>query len=233
MAKLLSVNIGKPRPNPWKDSLVTGIDKRPADGPVEVRAPGPKGTGAVGLVGDRVYDTEHHGGDDQAVYAYAREDLDLWAAELGRELPAGLFGENLTTSGLDVNGALIGERWRIGDEVLLEVCCPRIPCSTFRGWMGEKGWLRRFTERALPGAYLRVVEPGRIAAGDPVTVEYRPDHDVTVALVFRAQTLEPELAPRLLAAKALPEKILSAARAVAARQGAPAPDRQAVRRDPA
>ena len=73
---VLSVNVGRPRPNPWKRLAATGIDKRPVDGPVAVAAPGPKGTGAVGLAGDRVYDTAHHGGDDQAVYAYAREDLD-------------------------------------------------------------------------------------------------------------------------------------------------------------
>ncbi|WP_433179164.1 MOSC domain-containing protein [Actinoallomurus sp. CA-150999] len=143
MALIVSVNIGVPRSNPWKDSGVTGIDKRPIDGPVTVTAPGPKGTGAVGLAGDRVYDIRNHGGDDQAVYAYAREDLDRWAAELGRELPDGVFGENLTTSGADVNAALIGERWRVGDRLVLEVSCPRIPCGTFQGWMREQGWIKR------------------------------------------------------------------------------------------
>lgn len=203
MPLLLSVNVGKPRPNPWKPSGTTGIDKQPVPGPVAVRAPGPKGTGAVGLAGDRVYDVENHGGDEQAVYAYAREDLDAWAESLGRELPPGVFGENMTTSGLDVNGALIGERWRVGDTVVLEVTAPRIPCGTFRGWMGERGWLKRFTERALPGAYLRVIEPGEIQADDPIEVVHRPDHDVTVALTFRALTNERELLPRLLAAGAL------------------------------
>src|SRR3954454_20938185 len=106
--KLLSVNVGKPRPNPWKGLSATGIDKQPVDGPVAVSAPGPKGTGAVGLAGDRVYDVKHHGGVDQAVYAYAREDLDSWEPELGRPLHNGAFRENLTSLGLDVNGALIG-----------------------------------------------------------------------------------------------------------------------------
>ncbi|MEV5754967.1 MOSC domain-containing protein [Actinoallomurus sp. NPDC052308] len=208
MALLVSVNVGRPRPNPWKDTGTTGIDKRSVDGPVAVTAPGPKGTGAVGLAGDRVYDVKHHGGADQAVYAYAREDLDRWAAELGRELPDGVFGENLTTSGLDVNGALIGERWRIGEQVLLEVSCPRIPCGTFQGWMEEQGWIKRFTRAALPGAYLRVIEPGEIQTGDPITVEDRPVHDVTVALAFRALTAEPDLLPKLLVAEALPEEDL-------------------------
>jgi MOSC domain-containing protein YiiM len=205
--KLLSVNVGKPQPNPWKGLDATGIDKRPVHGPVAVTAPGPKGTGAVGLAGDRVHDVKHHGGPDQAVYAYAREDLDGWQNELGRPLENGVFGENLTTVGLNVNSALIGERWRLGLDVILEVSCPRIPCATFQGWLERDGWIKRFTQAALPGAYLRVIAPGDIRAGDPVEVVHRPDHDVTVALVFSAMTLEPELLPRLPAADALPEEI--------------------------
>jgi MOSC domain-containing protein YiiM len=210
--KLLSVNVGVPRPNPWQARTATGIDKRPVDGPVAVTAPGPRDTGAVGLAGDRVYDVKHHGGGDQAVYAYAREDLDRWEAELGRPLANGSFGENLTTDGLDVNGALIGERWRIGPDVILEVSCPRIPCATFQGWLGREGWVKRFTRAALPGAFLRVIEPGDIRAADPVEIVHRPGHDVTVALAFRAITSEPELLPRLLAADALPEKSKELAR---------------------
>jgi MOSC domain-containing protein YiiM len=204
--KLLSVNVGRPRPNPWKGLRATGIDKRPTDGPVAVTAPGSKGTGEVGLAGDRVYDVKNHGGLDQAVYAYAREDLDGWEAELGRPLENGVFGENLTTLGLDVNGALIGERWRIGPDVVLEVSCPRLPCGTFQGWLERDGWIREFTRAALPGAYLRVIEPGDIRAADPVEIVSRPGHDVTVALVFRAMTREPELLPRLLVADALPQE---------------------------
>ncbi|MCW2641181.1 MAG: domain containing protein [Dactylosporangium sp.] len=220
MAQLISVNLAVPRPNPAKGVGVTGIDKQPVPGPVPVRAPGPKGTGlGSGLVGDRVFDTAHHGGDDQAVYAYAREDLDTWEAELGRTLPGGVFGENLTTSGLDVTGALIGERWRVGEQVVLEVADPRIPCGTFARWMAEQGWVKRFTVRAVPGAYLRVIVPGEIRAGDPVVVVSRPEHDVTIGLTFRALTREPELLPRLLAADALPEKI----RELATRRTAPFP----------
>jgi MOSC domain-containing protein YiiM len=205
--KLLSVNVGRPRPNPWKGLHLTGIDKGPVDGPVAVAAPGPKGTGAVGLAGDRVYDVKHHGGTDQAVYAYAREDLDRWEAELGRPLENGAFGENLTTLELDVNGALIGERWRIGADVVLEVSCPRIPCGTFQGWLERDGWIGEFTRAALPGAYLRVIEPGEIRAADPIEIISRPGHDVTIALTFRALTREPDLLPRLLAADAMPLEI--------------------------
>ncbi|MFK0114827.1 MOSC domain-containing protein [Streptomyces sp. NPDC090994] len=214
--KLLSVNLGRPEPVPYSDHPqgVTGIDKRPVDGPVRIAAPGPDGGG--GVVGDAVCDTRHHGGDDQAVYAVAREDLDDWERELGRTLRSGAFGENLTTVGLDVSGALIGERWRIGPDVLLEVTCGRIPCRTFQGHLGEKQWVRRFTRKGAPGAYLRVIEPGEVRAGDPVEVVHRPGHEVTVALQFRAVTTERELLPRLLAAgEALHPVALAQARAYA------------------
>lgn len=205
--KVTSVNVGRPRPNPWKRLEQTGIDKRPVQGAVEVRAPGPKGTGEVGLAGDRAWDVKNHGGYDQAVYAYAREDLDGWERELGRELSSGAFGENLTTAGIDVNAALIGERWRVGDQVVLEVSAPRLPCATFQGWLEREGWIKRFTEAALPGPYLRVIEPGSLSAGDEITVLERPDHDVTVGVAFRALTTDPALLPRLTAAGALPQSV--------------------------
>lgn len=205
--KLLSVNIGKPRRNPWKPVTLTGIDKQPVDGPVMVTIPGPRGNGDVGLAGDRAHDVEHHGGADQAVYAYAREDLDTWEAELSRPLRNGVFGENLTTRGLAVNGAVIGERWRIGRDVILEVCGFRTPCGTFQGWLERTGWITRFTQAAIPGAYLRVIAEGQICADDPVEIVHRPDHDVTVALAFRALTREPDLLPRLPAAEALAQEI--------------------------
>ncbi|MFI9239639.1 MOSC domain-containing protein [Streptomyces sp. NPDC053079] len=205
---LISVNVGRPRTaddrpgfsGVFAEGLASGIDKRPVEGPVEVAAPGPKGTAGSGLAGDAVVSLRHHGGDDQAVYAFAREDLDGWERELGRRLPDGAFGENLTTSGIDVNGARIGERWRIGTDLLLEVTAPRIPCRTFADWLGESGWIRRFTQEAAPGAYLRVIEPGRIRAGDAVTVVHRPAHDVSVSQVFRALTTERALLPGVLAA---------------------------------
>ncbi|MFH8789786.1 MOSC domain-containing protein [Streptomyces roseoverticillatus] len=203
---LLSVNVGRagtadiPGVPGFEAGLATAIDKRPVDGPVAVAAPGPKGIGGSGLAGDTIVSLRHHGGDDQAVYAFAREDLDRWEQELGRPLPNGSFGENLTTSGVDVNGARIGERWRIGPDLVLEVSAPRIPCRTFATWLGEAGWLKRFTQEAAPGAYLRVIEPGEIRAGDPVTVVHRPDHEVTVSFLFRANTVERTLLPRVLAA---------------------------------
>lgn len=205
MAKVQTVNVAVPRPNPARDTGLTGIDKQPVTDPVQVRAPGPRQGGlGGGLIGDKICDTRHHGGDDQAVYAYAREDLDRWASELGRALPNGVFGENLTTAGLDVTGALVGEQWRIGEQVVLEVTTARVPCGTFATWMAEHSWIKRFTAAVRPGAYLRVLVPGAVQAGDPVRVVHRPDHDVTVGVTFRALTGEPELLPELLAADALP-----------------------------
>ncbi|GHA06140.1 sulfurase [Streptomyces purpurascens] len=217
------MNLGRAKAVPYTDNPegVTGIDKQPVDGAVRVSAPGPKGIGGSGLAGDAVCKLEHHGGDDQAVYAMAREDLDEWERELGRTLADGAFGENLTTQGLDVSGARIGERWRIGPEVVLEITSGRIPCRTFQGHLEEKGWVKRFTQRGAPGAYLRVIEPGAIRAGDAVEIVHRPDHDVTVALQFRAVTTDRPLLPRLLAAgEALHPEVLRAAREYVEKYGA-------------
>lgn len=191
---LRSVNVGMPREAAWAGIGRTSIDKAPVAGPVEVHR--------LGLVGDQVSDTRHHGGPDQAVYAFAREELDWWAGQLGDELRDGEFGENLTTEGLAVDDAEVGERWRIG-TALLEVASIRTPCNDFKSWMGRGGhdntaWVRRFTEHARVGAYLRVLQPGVLAAADTVEVVHRPGHGVTASLMFRAVTREPELLPRLL-----------------------------------
>ncbi|WP_448318642.1 MOSC domain-containing protein [Streptomyces sp. CO7] len=219
--KVLSINLGSASAVTYTshpDGL-TGIDKRPADGPVRISAPGPKGAGASGLSGDAICELRHHGGDDQAVYAFAREDLDEWERELGRPLRNGVFGENLTVSGLDVSGARIGERWRVGPDVVLQVTSPRIPCNTFQGHMAEPQWVKRFTAKGAPGAYLRVVSPGEVRAGDAVEVVRRPDHEVTIALCFRAVTLERALLPRLLeAGEDLPEEERAAVHKYMARQ---------------
>ncbi len=194
MGHLLAVNVGRPRAL-WAGgrSELTAIRKRAAPGPVAVRR--------LGLDGDGVADTRHHGGVDRAVYAFAAEDLARWSAELAATLPPGVFGENLTTEGVGVNEALVGERWRVG-TALLEVAEVRIPCGTFARWLTGLGhdvprWVARFTAEARPGPYLRVLEEGVLAAGDPVVVEHRPEHDVTVSEMFRALTTERDLLPRL------------------------------------
>ena len=206
---MLSVNLARVRPNPDAPSRPTGIDKAAVDEPVMVRPPGPmRGGLGSGLVGDSIGNQKLHGGDDQAVYAYAREDLDGWQALLARPLNNGMFGENLTTSGVDVTDALIGERWRIGsDGPLLEVSAPRTPCRTFSAFLGLHNWIKTFTNAAKPGAYLRVISPGVLRAGDEISIDHRPDHDVTIGLVFRARMSDPDLLPQLSAADALSSEL--------------------------
>lgn len=208
-ATVLSVNLGRPAVDRGKPANTTGIDKQPVTSARVVAPPAREVTRRLGpdarsgLVGDYIGDGKHHGGTVQAVYACAREDLDALGAQVGREFASGAFGENLTTVGLDVTGALIGERWRIGagdDAVELVVTCPRIPCNTFRAFIAERGWLRTFTRAAMPGAYLAVVRPGVVRAGDPIEVIFRPDHEVTIGVLFRSQTIERELAPLVLTA---------------------------------
>jgi MOSC domain-containing protein YiiM len=168
----------------------TGIDKKPVDGRVAVHP--------LGLEGDVQVNRRHHGGEGQAVYAYAQEDADFWAAELGRGLPPGRFGENLRTSGLDLTGALLGERWRIG-TALFEVTAWRTPCANFARFWDVPDLVKRFAAHGATGAYLRVLETGEIGTGDAVDIVSRPDHGITVGTAFRIVMTEkarlPELAP--------------------------------------
>jgi MOSC domain-containing protein YiiM len=214
MANVLSVNLARVRANPDAPSRRTGIDKAAADEPVMVSAPGPMESGrGSGLIGDTIGNQKLHGGDDQAVYAYAREDLDAWETRLARPLTNGMFGENLTTSGVDVTHARIGERWRVGTDGLeLEVSAPRTPCRTFSAFLQLDHWIKTFTEAAIPGAYLRVISPGTVRAGDAISIDDRPEHDVTIDLVFRARMSEPDLLAQLLEAGALSAKLRAYAR---------------------
>jgi MOSC domain-containing protein YiiM len=187
---------------PDRGNGVTAIDKRPVTTGVRVSR--------FGLFADVQADRQHHGGEDQAVYAYAEEDAHAHAAGLGRDVPPGLFGENLRTRGIDVTGAVLGERWRVGEKVLLEVTYPRTPCGTFERRMGIPGWQETFREHGAPGAYFRVVRAGAIAAGDAIEVVERPEHGVTIGGWFARE--HPDDARTLLAAEAegqlrLPEKL--------------------------
>ena len=194
MARVVSVNVGTPVAAEWAGIGSTAIRKRAVDGPVAVRT--------LGLEGDQVADTRHHGGVFQAVYAFAEEDLARWAERIGGPVHPGMFGENLTTTGLDVNEAVLGERWRIGTSVMSPVDV-RIPCNDFKSWLGlndldNRAWVRRFTEDARPGPYLRVLEEGHLQVGDEIVVDDRPGHGVTITTMFRAMTTEPDLLPLLL-----------------------------------
>jgi MOSC domain-containing protein YiiM len=174
----MSVNIGHTVDASWAGALKrTAIDKRPVTTAVAA--------GVLGLAGDEQADKVDHGGPDQALYAYAREDLDWWGGQLGRRLRDGMFGENVTTGGLDLNRALIGEIWQFG-EVVVQVTAPRIPCIVFRNWLGEKGWIKRVRASGRPGPYLRVLQPGALRAGDPIERLSRPADSVTVAEALEA-----------------------------------------------
>jgi len=193
MAEVLSVNVGTVVDAPWAGIGRTAIDKQSVMHAVRARR--------LGLEGDHVGDTVHHGGVDQAVYAFAREDLDWWEVELGREIRNGQFAENLTTRGIDVNEAEVGERWRIG-SALFEVAMVRIPCNDFKNWQRLNGydaraWVKRFTQVARPGPYLRVLEEGEIRTGDDLAVVHQPGHGVTVSTLFRALPTDHSLLPEL------------------------------------
>lgn len=168
----------------------TAIDKRPLAGRVGIEP--------LGVAGDMQMDKAHHGGPDQALYAYAREEAQRWADELGHEVNPGNFGENLAVRGMPVTDALVGERWRIGPTVVVETTLPRVPCVTFKTWMGEPRWVKRFSERGDVGSYLRVITPGTVEAGDPIEVISRPSHGVAIRELFTAERQDPARLRRLL-----------------------------------
>jgi len=185
-----SVNIGTAREVSWRGRTVrTAIWKAPVPGRVRVLG--------TSVDGDEQADREVHGGVDKALYAYAAEDLDWWSGQLGREVPPGSFGENLTTRGIDVSGAVVGERWQVGG-VLLEVSQPRIPCFKLGIRMGSQRFPGRFAAAGRPGAYLRVLAEGEVAAGDRIEVVGRPDHGLTVGEVSRIYHADHAAAARLL-----------------------------------
>jgi MOSC domain-containing protein YiiM len=179
---VVSVNVGRPAPLATRRRVVqSAIRKAPVDGPVAARG--------TNLAGDEQGDKRHHGGHDQAVYAYASEDSARWSEELGLELGPAAFGENLTLAGVDVSGARIGERWRIGSAEL-RVAGPRVPCFKLEARIGVRGFQRRFLHAGRPGAYLAIAGEGQLQAGDAVEIVHRPAHDVSVALVLEALLLD-------------------------------------------
>jgi MOSC domain-containing protein YiiM len=189
--KVLSVNVGSVRRFEYGGRPAqSAIWKSPASGRIAARG--------VNLEGDHQADRDAHGGPDKAVYAYAAEDVRWWELEIGRSLSYGEFGENLTTEGIEVSGALVGERWEIGTAVF-EVSEPRFPCWRLAVRMNDKMFPRRFTEALRPGTFLRIVVEGDVAAEDEIRVVERPDHDLTIRDVFRIYTRDRDEVERLLA----------------------------------
>ncbi|KIQ18904.1 MOSC domain-containing protein [Rhodococcus sp. MEB064] len=184
----------------------SAIDKRAVEGPVAVDE--------NGLHGDRSCDTKFHGGADQAVYAYDESEATRWAVDLGRDVPPGYFGENLRVTGIPVTDAVVGTLWSVGTAVL-EVTIPRRPCAAFARWTQEKTWVKRFTERADVGAYLRVVRPGVLSAGDAIEITMVPDHGVTVRDLFVGDSAD--AMATLLETPGLAPKVYREARDMAAR----------------
>jgi MOSC domain-containing protein YiiM len=198
MAHVLSVNVGRPKQIGVRRGRpqMSAIGKAPVTGRVRVEG--------VNVAGDDQADRRVHGGPDKAVYAYASEDTAWWSQELQRDdLGPGMFGENLTTCGVDVTNAVIGERWRIG-TVELEVCQPRLPCFKLGLRFGDPLMLKRFAQAGRPGAYLRIVTEGELGAGDQVDITHRPSHGVTIAGVARAILLDEDELARAAQAPELP-----------------------------
>jgi MOSC domain-containing protein YiiM len=195
--RLLSVNIGTVRQIELAgQARTTAIWKLPVSGRVAVRG--------VNLAGDDQADRRAHGGPDKAVYAYAREDYAWWERQLDRTLDPGMFGENLTTEGIDLTDALVGERWRVGSAVL-QVTSPRVPCWKLGARMGDPRFPARFAAAGRPGAYLAILEQGALGAGDRIQVIHRPGHGVTVGLVAASYHRDHRLAASILAAPELAE----------------------------
>lgn len=201
-----SVNVGTPSVAEWKGrTFATGIVKSPVAGRVAVRG--------VNMVGDDQADRSVHGGPDKAVYAYSREDIDWWAQTLDRAiLPGGHFGENLTTAGIDLGKAIIGERWSVGTAVL-EVSEPRVPCFKLAMRMNDATFPKKFSAALRMGTYLRIIEEGDLEAGDTIAVTGRPEHGLSIALAARIYLFEHHSSARFLEAPQLSAKWRSWARA--------------------
>jgi MOSC domain-containing protein YiiM len=206
---LLSVNVGATRTVEWRGRSVTsGIWKEPVDGPVTVAG--------VNLAGDDQADRRVHGGPDKAVYAYAVEDYEWWASELGALAP-GTFGENLTTCGIDLTGSFIGDTWRVGTAVLV-VSQPRFPCFKLGMRMGDDNFPGRFEAAGRPGCYLRIRAAGEIAAGDEIDVEPAAKPAIRIGSLFD-EDLDSELLEQVVADPRVPAgPRRSAAQALARRR---------------
>lgn len=176
--RIVSVNVGRrERLEGRSFEGETGICKRPVAGPVVI--------GELGLEGDAIVHTEHHGGPDQAVYLYRVEDYQWWGQQLGVDVDPGSFGDNLTLGGLPTPDLPVGSRLLFA-QVVLEVTAPRIPCNILATRMGDPGFAKRFIAAERPGIYCRVIERGEVRADEAFRLDGHHDATVSTLEMFRA-----------------------------------------------
>jgi MOSC domain-containing protein YiiM len=199
IGRVASVNVGQPRTVEWYGRRVrTSIWKAPVEGPVVVKG--------VNLAGDEQSDLRVHGGYDKAIYAYALEDYQWWSSELGVSLKPGTFGENLTTEGIELADAIIGEQWLVGSATL-EVSEPRLPCYKLGMRMGDATFVDDFDRASRFGTYLRIVDEGEVTAGNEIVRVQRPDSTLTIGdLVETHHRPTPGMLARVAATSAVPER---------------------------
>ena len=176
--KILSVNVGLPREVlSGKDIVTTGIFKEPIEGRVKLRK--------LNLDGDKQADLTVHGGEDKAVYAYPKEHYDYWQFELpNTALPWGMFGENLTTEGLNEDTINIGDSFRMGSAEVVATQ-PRLPCYKLGIKFGRMDIVRRFLASGRPGIYFKVLLEGEVEAGDSIDLISKDENNITIKDIVR------------------------------------------------
>lgn len=199
--KVISLNVSLPQVVHWKGRDVsTGIFKEPVQGAVLLRR--------LDFDGDRQADLVAHGGRSKAAYLYPSEHYPYWKKELpGMELPWGMFGENLTTTGLDENDTHIGDQLRIGKAVVV-VTQPRTPCYKLGIKFGRDDILKRFLESLRSGFYVSVREEGMVEAGDAIKRLEEDPERVSIAelnRLFAEGKFDRAVIERAVRVKALPD----------------------------
>jgi len=200
--RVISVNVGQPRKVLVDGEIVeTGIYKAPVQGRVAVRR--------LNIDGDRQADLTVHGGVDKAVYAYPIEHYEYWQEQFPEmDLPWGMFGENLSLTGLFEGDVHIGDQFQVGSARLM-VTQPRIPCFKLGIKFEREDIIKRFLVSGRTGFYFVVLEEGEVAAGDAISLVHHDENEVTIADIvrlYREDKYNVELMQRVIAVEALPEE---------------------------
>lgn len=200
--KVISVNVGLLREVSWKDKTVsTGIFKEPVQGPVQLKS--------LSFAGDIQADLTVHGGITKAVYAYPVEHYTYWRHNLPeKELPWGMFGENLTVEGLSEEAVNIGDRFRLGSAEVTATE-PRMPCYKLGIKFGSADMVKKFLDSRLTGVYFSVAKEGEVCAGDSLELISRDENNIKVADLTRLYVGEiddAELLQRMLQVEVLPSQ---------------------------